>query len=119
MVTQHWSTERTWAECVSALCRPWPCRKPPAQPQHCLDDWGDQGRDIAQFLAYHLPSSPTTPSNSLPVHLPRQDETLGESRMRFGFQQRTLVVIAHSFSGTASYVLHLLSFRDIDQSLLA
>ncbi|KAI0087436.1 Alpha/Beta hydrolase protein [Irpex rosettiformis] len=67
-------------------------------------DWGDQARDISQFLAYYLPPSPNTPSNALPVHLPRQDETLGESRKTSGFQQRNLVVIGHSFSGAASTI---------------
>ncbi|KAI0697027.1 Alpha/beta hydrolase family-domain-containing protein [Cytidiella melzeri] len=65
-------------------------------------DWSDQARDIANFLTHYIPSSPLVPSDSLPVHLMRQEECLGGSRRTFGFKQRTLVVIAHSFSGAAS-----------------
>jgi hypothetical protein len=76
--------------------------------RHRLDDWSDHGRDIAQFLTHYIPSDPNAPSDALPVHLPRQDESLGEARRVFGFQQRALVVIGHSFSGAASYVTCIL-----------
>ncbi|KAI0346372.1 alpha/beta-hydrolase [Trametopsis cervina] len=67
-------------------------------------DWSDQSRDIAQFLAHYMPSSPLSPAESLPVHLPRQGESVADSRKKSGFEQRTLVVVAHSFSGAATTI---------------
>lgn len=64
-------------------------------------DWGDNSRDILNFLLNYIPTSPH--ERALPTHLQRLPTSLAESRKAFGFQSRTFVAVGHSFGGGTSY----------------
>ncbi|KIL59531.1 hypothetical protein M378DRAFT_169193 [Amanita muscaria Koide BX008] len=66
----------------------------------CLYDWIDNGRDILNFFAYYIPSSPS--STPLPVHLPRVHESVSRERNDQGLSERKIVAIGHSFGGCTS-----------------
>ncbi|KAJ3573284.1 hypothetical protein NP233_g2519 [Leucocoprinus birnbaumii] len=62
-------------------------------------DWSDNSRDIFNFFLHFLPS---TPCNAiLPVHLPRIPQVETDSRVLRGFQNRTMILVGHSFGGTS------------------
>lgn len=60
-------------------------------------DWRDNGRDILNFLLNYLPST-VTPA-VLPTHLSRLPATESERRKTMGYNERTIVVVGHSFGG--------------------
>ncbi|KAL4250991.1 AB hydrolase superfamily protein [Abortiporus biennis] len=62
-------------------------------------DWIDNTRDILHFLLSYIPSSAY--EANLPVHLPRQSESIARSRELLGFQGRKLVAVGHSFGGAS------------------
>jgi hypothetical protein len=63
-------------------------------------DWTDDGRDVANFLLYFLPSASTT--RFLPVSLqqvPAEETSLCIQR---GFIYRKFVAVGHSYGGCIS-----------------
>ncbi|KLO07980.1 hypothetical protein SCHPADRAFT_908983 [Schizopora paradoxa] len=66
-----------------------------------LFDWSEHARDILNFLRNYLPDKSSSMS-TLPVHLASVPEDVGHSRSAFGFRDRTVVGIGHSFGGCAS-----------------
>lgn len=62
-----------------------------------LVDWADNGRDILNFLHYFIPSSVT--DAPLPTHLRRVAPEETHYRQAYGFRERTLVGIGHSYGG--------------------
>ncbi|EMD37002.1 hypothetical protein CERSUDRAFT_155418 [Gelatoporia subvermispora B] len=65
-------------------------------------DWRDNTRDILHFLLHYLPAS-ASPS-VLPTHLPRLSNSIAQSRIQHGFNDRMIVGVGHSFGGcTTAY----------------
>ncbi|KAI0058358.1 hypothetical protein BV25DRAFT_1286064 [Artomyces pyxidatus] len=62
-----------------------------------LFDWVDNTRDILNFLLHYLPE--VVASEPLPVHLPRVSPVEIEARGYYGFRNRSLVVLGHSYGG--------------------
>ena len=63
-------------------------------------DWTDDGRDIANFLLYFLPSATTT--TLLPVHLQQVSAEETSLRIQSGFKYRKFVAVGHSYGGCTS-----------------
>ncbi|KAI6037055.1 Alpha/Beta hydrolase protein [Pisolithus microcarpus] len=78
-------------------------------------DSQDNARDIANFLLYYLPEEVT--STSLPTQLSRVPQTTSDTRKEHGYHERKLVVVAHSFGGSAS-AMAALNFPKLFSSLI-
>jgi len=66
-----------------------------------LFDWSEHARDILSFLLNYMPDRSSS-MPSIPVHLPRVPEDICHRRSKFGFSDRTVVSIGHSFGGCTS-----------------
>ncbi|KAI0289945.1 Alpha/Beta hydrolase protein [Russula brevipes] len=71
-----------------------------AQDLGALFNWGDQARDILNFVLHFLPE--TVMPLPLPACIPRVAVQVSEAREKHGFAHRKLVVVGHSFGGCAA-----------------
>ncbi|KAF9010776.1 Alpha/beta hydrolase family-domain-containing protein [Cyathus striatus] len=72
-----------------------------AQNMSRLPDRADYGRDIANLCINYIPDQ-HAPGTILPLHLPRMPERISSSRIKNGFEHRTLVNVGHSLGGDAA-----------------
>ncbi|KAF8149459.1 Alpha/beta hydrolase family-domain-containing protein [Crassisporium funariophilum] len=68
-----------------------------------LPDRSDYGRDLANFLIYHLPNGVQTYGEDIPMELPRLPPSIAQARIKHGFSpDRTVVAVGHSLGGDAT-----------------
>jgi len=98
MAMQHSSMACTFRSSVS-----------PILVQFCLlsnvivvADRTDYGRDIANFVIYHLPEARDALGKDLPFQLPRLSNTTTTSRVKNGFSDRHVITMGHSLGGDAT-----------------
>ena len=65
-------------------------------------DRSDYGRDIANFVIYHLPEARDGLGKDLPFQLPRLSNATTTSRIKNGFSDRHVIVMGHSLGGDAT-----------------
>jgi hypothetical protein len=65
-------------------------------------DRSDYGRDIANFVIYHLPEARDALGKDLPFQLPRLSSTTTTSRVKNGFSDRHIIAMGHSLGGDAT-----------------
>lgn len=65
-----------------------------------LVDWHDNARDILNFVTHYLPE--TFDPAALPTHLGRIPDEIAASRCGFGFSNRRVVAVGHSFGGCST-----------------
>ena len=68
----------------------------------CVADRSDYGRDIANFVIYHLPEARDALGKDLPFHLPRLSDTTTTLRVKNGFSDRHVIAMGHSLGGDAT-----------------
>lgn len=71
-----------------------------AQNLGSLFTWGDNARDVLNFILHFLPEEATP--LVLPTNLPRVPLETSEARKRLGLARRKLVVVGHSLGGCSA-----------------
>lgn len=71
---------------------------------HVLDlvivRWSDNTRDVLNFIINYMPESV---DDSPAPHIPRVTPDASYRRRHYGFKQRELICLGHSFGGTTMY----------------
>ena len=62
-------------------------------------DRSDDGRDIVNFVIYHLPEVRDALGKDLPFQLPRLSNATTTSRVENGFGDRHIIAMGHSLGG--------------------
>ncbi|KIM45542.1 hypothetical protein M413DRAFT_442215 [Hebeloma cylindrosporum] len=82
-----------------------------------LPDRSDYGRDIANFVIYHLPEARDALGKDLPLKLPRLSNITATSRVKNGFTDRHVIAMGHSLGGDAT-ALAGISYPKLFNSLI-